>query len=359
MIAAIIVSQIAMLSKWESVLHASGAVVASGSVADFGDAAGERAAAATDDVLADLSQLSLIRASGAERVPFLQGQFSNDLRELNGTTQLHAYCNAQGRMLAVLRAFARGDDIYLQLPASLLEATLKRLRMFVLRAQVKLESADDALARVGVSGANAAALLADVGLTAPQSMNACVSDGDITVMRIPGMHPRFQLVAEPASLEPIWNRLRTAAKPVGASVWSWLDIVAGLPQVFPQTVEAFVPQMANLDRIGGISFKKGCYPGQEIVARMHYLGKLKQRMYRAHLAVGEPAPQPGDALYAPDFGTQQAGTIVDAQAAPQGGFDLLAVIHISSYEVGTVHWRAVDGARLTFAPLPYGLDIAS
>ena len=359
MIAAIIVSQILMLSKWESVLHESGAVVADGCVRDFGDLAGERTTAATGDVLADLSQLSLIRASGAERVQFLQGQFSNDLRELNGTTQLHAYCNAQGRMLAVFRAFARGDEIYLQLPASLLEATLKRLRMFVLRAQVKLESADDALARVGVSGPNAPALLAGAGVRAPEAINACVSENEVTVMRIPGVHPRFQLVADPAALEPIWNRLRAAAKPVGASVWSWLDIVAGLPQVLPQTVEAFVPQMANLDRIGGISFKKGCYPGQEIVARMHYLGKLKQRMYRAHLAATEPAPQAGDALYAPDFGTQQAGTIVDAQAAPQGGFDLLAVIHISSYEGGTVHWRAADGPRLAFAPLPYALDIAS
>ncbi len=129
-------------------------------------------------------------------------------------------------------------------------------------------------------------------------------------------------------------------------MWAWLDIMAGIPSVHPGTNEEFVPQMANLEVVGGVNFKKGCYPGQEIVARMQYLGKLKQRMYRAHFA-GEVAPRPGDAIYAPDFPGQSAGTVVEAQPSPDGGYDLLAVIQISSADAGELHFGSETGPRLT------------
>jgi hypothetical protein len=118
------------------------------------------------------------------------------------------------------------------------------------------------------------------------------------------------------------------------------------------TQEQFVPQMVNLEVIGGVSFQKGCYPGQEIVARMQYLGKLKQRMYRAHLA-GEVAPNPGDAIYAPDFPGQSAGTVVEAQPSPDGGYDLLAVIQISSAAAGKLHLGSETGPPLTLQSQPY------
>jgi folate-binding protein YgfZ len=130
--------------------------------------------------------------------------------------------------------------------------------------------------------------------------------------------------------------------------------MAGIPTLFPPTVEAFVPQMANLDLIGGISFEKGCYPGQEIIARTHYRGRLKQRMYRGHVQNPVP-PQPGDALYAPNLPGQTAGTIVDAQPSPHGGYDLLAVIQISSVEQGELHLESIEGARVKIEELPYPL----
>ncbi|MDO8706971.1 MAG: hypothetical protein Q7J84_18745, partial [Sulfuricaulis sp.] len=131
-------------------------------------------------------------------------------------------------------------------------------------------------------------------------------------------------------------------------------IMAGIPSVHPGTIEEFVPQMANLEAVGGVNFKKGCYPGQEIVARMQYLGKLKQRMYRAHVA-GDVVPRPGDSIFAPDFPGQSAGTVVDAQAAPDNGYDLLAVIQISSAAAGKLHLASETGARLTLQSLPYSI----
>ena len=138
--------------------------------------------------------------------------------------------------------------------------------------------------------------------------------------------------------------------------WDWLDIRAGIPVVGPATQEAFVPQMANLDLIGGVSFTKGCYPGQEIVARMHYRGTLKQRMYLANVG-GTQLPQPGDKLFSPEFGEQACGTIVNGAPSPEGGQDVLAVIQIASAEKGAVHWKSPNGPALKFMQLPYPLSV--
>jgi folate-binding protein YgfZ len=134
-------------------------------------------------------------------------------------------------------------------------------------------------------------------------------------------------------------------------VWSWLDIMAGLPTVLPETSEAFVPQMANLEILGGVNFKKGCYPGQEIVARMQYLGRLKQRMFRAH--VDSPQrPMPGLDVHCPEFGEQSAGAVVDAQPSPRGGYDLLAVIQISCARSEELRLGDRQGPRLKIETQP-------
>jgi folate-binding protein YgfZ len=165
--------------------------------------------------------------------------------------------------------------------------------------------------------------------------------------------PRFEIHGELEPVIGLWRRLARQANPVGADCWSWLDIQAGVPEVLPETVEAFVPQMVNLEALDGISYKKGCYPGQEVVARMHYLGKLKRRMYRAHAST-ETVPAPGDNLYSPTETDQSVGKVVEAQPNPNGGVDLLAVIQIATADAGDVRLAANDdGARLEFQDLPY------
>lgn len=342
-----------MRSDWHEFLTRAGAVIEDGAVRYFSEPRQEVSAAATGDVIADLSHWSLIRAAGADAEGFLQGQLTNDVRELGSGSQLSGYCTAQGRMLALFRIFKRDGDFCLQLPAELRDSVLKRLRMFVLRAKVTLEAMDDELARIGVAGPGVEARLQGRLGPLPTLPDEGMSSGALNLLRLRGPHPRFEIIGPYADIERLWSVL--ALTPVGAGTWAWLDIAAGVPTVLPATTEAFVPQMMNLELIGGVNFKKGCYPGQEIVARTHYLGRLKQRMYRAHTDSAQ-APKAGDALYAPNFGEQAAGTVVDAQPAAGGGYDLLAVAQIASADTGVLTLRTPDGPSITLLSLPYALQ---
>ncbi len=346
-----------MNQAWLTFLQAQGGIVESARVRHFGDPAAERMAAVDETVLIELSDLSLIRARGADALAFLNGQLSNDVRRVDEAHgQLAAWCNSKGRAIALFRVFRRGEDYYLQLPGALQEAAFKRLRMFVLRAKVALDSADDELVSFGVAGRQAEALLREVFGELPGGVNDSVTRNGVTMLRVSAMPARFMVIAPANAAAELWQRLRPRARPVASDRWTWFDIGAGLPQVYPETSETFVPQMFNLELLDGVDFKKGCYPGQEIVARLHYRGGLKQRMVRAHV---DAVAAPGMPLYAPDLPDQIAGTVVSAAAAPEGGSELLAAIHLSSVAAGGV--RLGDehiGASLKLLPLPYPLPVA-
>jgi len=345
-----------MNAEWRTFLARAGAVFEDDRVLHYGNPEVERCNAANGDILVDLSQLALLRAEGMDAHSFLQGQLSNDINLVNETrAQLSAYCNAKGRMFAIFLIFRRPDNAYyLQLPAALAEPMLKRLRMFILRAKVKLEFADAGLGCIGLSGPNAEALLKTALGKTPVNDYDSITNDDVTVIRLPGPHARFALHAPLMRIMSLWLSLSAKATPVGAGPWAWLDIMAGIPVILPGTVEEFVPQMANMELVGGVSFTKGCYPGQEIVARMHYLGRLKQRMFRAHVESTLP-PQPGTPVFAPDLPGQSTGSVLTAQPAPEGGYDLLAVVHLSSHQAGELHLQTSDGPHLTLEILPYSL----
>ncbi len=328
-------------------------------VRDFGRAQQERTAAAQGDILADLSDVSFIRARGVDAKDFLNGQLSNDVKLLDAHhSQLAAWCSPKGRMLVIFRLFRRADDYLLQLPAVLQENILKRLRMFVMRSKVVIDSADDELSAMGISGPKAESLLREAVGFVPASENASETRDDVTIIKVPGPQPRYEIIAPTAIAIKLWSSIKPKATPVASSVWAWLDIMAGIPSILPETNEEFVPQMANLELISGVNFKKGCYPGQEIVARMQYLGKLKQRMFRVHAPVTE-TPRPGTPIFAPDFPGQSAGTVVNAQpASDNNGHDMLAVIQISSANAGELHLGSASGTRLTLHPLPYSLPVS-
>lgn len=341
--------------EWRSLLERHGAVFAADRLQHFGNPTQEIKNAAHGDVLVDLSHLSILRAHGDDTQSFLQGQTSNDIRSVSETrSQLGAYCNPKGRMLAIFRVFKFSEDYCLQLPAALAEATLKRLRMFVMRAKVKIDLADTELLCIGLSGPNAQQIVTQVVGAAPAASDDCLAMQGVVVLYLPGPHARFELIATPERMLALWPSLAAHAQPAGPAVWSWLDIQAGIPTVLPGTTEEFVPQMANLELVGGVSFTKGCYPGQEIVARMHYLGRLKQRMFRAHVDTSE-LPVPGTPVFAPDLPGQSTGSVVDAQVSPRGGYDLLAVVHLSSHDAGALHLATQDGPRLILETLPYPL----
>jgi folate-binding protein YgfZ len=166
---------------------------------------------------------------------------------------------------------------------------------------------------------------------------------------------RFVLALDPAAAPAVWAKLAVKSCAVGAAAWRWLEIAAGQPRIVAGTQEAFVPQMANLEAaaVGGVSFTKGCYPGQEIVARAQYLGKVKRRMYRARL---ETPAVPGTHVYAPETGDQHCGGVVTVAPSPEGGYDALVVVQASCADAGDVHVGALDGPRLDFLALPYAVN---
>ena len=349
-----------MNADWNSFLQQAGADIidggAEGRVRDFGQPATELQALDNGTILADVSHLGLIAVQGADAATFLQGQLTNDIRDVSlSHSQISAYCSPKGRMLACMRIFMRDDTYYLSLPRDILDATVQRLRMFVLRAKVTLSDASDTLVYAGYAGEHAAATLRTALGTIPTQPDEVIHVNGLTLLRLPHRDAhasRFGIIGEVAAAQALWNTLLDSAQAVGANVWDLLDIRAGIPSVYTTTRDAFVPQMANLDTIGGISFKKGCYTGQEIVARMHYLGTLKRRMMLAKITA-DIAPQPGDALYASD-NAQSIGTIVAAHAAPpHGEYEALAVVDIKSAGAGQIHLHNATGPILTFIPLPY------
>lgn len=349
-----------MKQQWKDFLKDNGAEFDdSGIVTSFGSPRRELSVALTGNVFADLSGVTVIAAHGKDVQSFLQGQFSNDITNVSHSrSQLSSYCTPKGRMLANFRLFARDDGIYIALPAALSEPFLQRLRMFVLMSDVSLEDVSENFIHLGVSGPDAPAELEAALGEAPQSVDDAVTHGECTLIRTPGMHPRFEVYGPLESMQKLWEALNVRCAPVGRPAWGLLRVMAGVPMILPGTSEAFVPQMANMELINGVNFKKGCYPGQEVVARMQYLGKLKRRMYLGRIAI-EPPPGPGTELFSADNGEQAAGRIVEAYPHPDGGCMALAVVQIASMNSGEVHLGAADGPVFEPAELPYELPEAA
>jgi folate-binding protein YgfZ len=307
----------------------------------------------TKSVYRELAHFGLVRFSGTESPTFLHNQLTCDVAGLAaGGSTYGSYCTPKGRMLATFLLWRAGEDFFMQLPSSLREPIQKQLSKYILRAKVKTTDVSSEWTLIGVSGKNSAALVQQAVGGAPNTVHGVAQTSDAMAIKLPG--ERYEIVAAREKAQALLASLASSAEKAGPDYWDWLDIRAGIATILPATQEAFVPQMVNLDLIGGVSLTKGCYPGQEIVARMHYRGTLKQRMYLANIA-GNDAPQPGDKLYSPDFGEQACGTIVNAARSPEGDHDVLAVIQIASAEKGNVHWKSPNGPSLKLLPPPYAV----
>ena len=285
-----------MKQEWKEFLKNAGAEFDEDCVATFGNPERERRITHTGELFCDLSHFGIISAYGEDGNEFLQAQFTNDINEVDEAhSQLSALCSPKGRMLCNFRIFRREQTFYLTLPYELLEAALSRLRMFVLRSRVTLEDASDALMGIGASGERMVDHLRDIVGELPENVDESIQFNDYTVIRVAGVVPRFEIYGLLEPMKKLWQSLDVHATPVGASVWELLNIQAGIPVITAATIDSYVPQMANMHLVNGVSFDKGCYPGQEIVARMHYLGKLKRRMYRigfnACLLYTSPSPR--------------------------------------------------------------------
>ena len=270
----------------------------------------------TPTLAVPLTQLGVIDVRGPDAAAFLQGQLSNDVRQVAPErAQLSSYNSPKGRLLAVLHVLRDGEAFRLEVHRGVLDAVLKRLRMYVLRSKLTLAEATDC-ALHGIAGPGADAVLGALNLPAPDAPLGCAWAGGVGVLRRLGATPRYTLLVPAAAEADLRARLAAHAAAGTPQDWQRLDIEAGVPTVYPQTQDRFVAQMCNLDALGGISFDKGCYTGQEIIARVHYRGAVKRHMERRRL--DGPAPAPGTRL--------AGGEVVDAVPAAGGAGSLALVV---------------------------------
>ena len=286
-----------------------------------------------------LAEWGLMRAEGADAASFLHGQLTQDMQQLEvGSARLAGYCSAKGRLLASLVVWRTAADVFLlACSADVLPTTLKRMSMFVLRAKCKLSDASGSMALYGLAGHAAAQWLAN----RPGTLRLPDAEGQ----------PRFLLAATvdaPAAPLPA----------ISPEAWSWLEVSSGVPRIVAATVEQFVPQMVNLELVGGVNFQKGCYPGQEIVARSQYRGTVKRRAFVFDVdAEAAAAARPGQEVFHSGDAAQPAGMVVNA-ATFAGAQRALVEVKLAALDGGSLHLGSVDGPRLLrIEPQPYAVPI--
>jgi tRNA-modifying protein YgfZ len=292
-----------------------------------------------------LPHLGVIRAEGFDAASFVNGQLTQDFATLGASeARLAALCTAKGRVIASFIGIRpQPESILLVCSRDILPATLKRLSMFVLRAKLKISDASDSFAIHGLAGSALTANGIDAGAAPGQSI--AVGDAHAVTLYPSDGVPRALWIA-PVGAEP----------PKGAAldptVWPWTEVRSGIVTLTAPVVEAFVPQMINYESVGGVNFKKGCYPGQEVVARSQFRGTLKRRTY---LVQAQAPLSTGQEVFAVNDPEQPVGTVAQAAQAPGGGWAALISIQIAALDAGGLHAGAVDGPALTVEPLPYSL----
>ncbi len=309
------------------------------------------------NALCALDDHGLLYVGGDDATEFLQNQLSNDITRIGtGRSQLSAFSNAKGRMIGLFRVIPIEGGYLLLMPRSMIASVQEKLQRFVLLSKVILAdiSNDFALISVTLDVQDAVP-----GPDWPQDIDAVHQTDTLISVRLPAAEGRRRwllLSTDAAEAIALWRRLANEFAVNGPEHWRLQNIDAGIPTLYPETSEAFVLQMANLQLIDGVSFKKGCYPGQEVVARMQYLGKLKRRMYRAEID-SVRAPAPGDELTARDAESSDgSGKVVDAVSLPNGGSRMLFIARIDRAESGDLKLVEQPATEIRLLPLPYAFE---
>jgi folate-binding protein YgfZ len=297
--------------------------------------------------VAPLPQLGVIRAEGLDAASFLHGQLTQDTALLGQTeARLAAFCSAKGRMQASFVVFKRSPtEVLLVCPQDILAPTLKRLSMFVMRAKAKLSDASADVSFFGLAG----------------SAMDLVAEKDQPVWAKLDVDAANLVVLYPADgvRRGLWVAPVGTPAPTGlaldAAVWAWGEVRSGIATISPPVADAFVPQMLNYESVGGVNFKKGCYPGQEVVARSQFRGTLKRRAFLAH---ADAELKAGDEIFQASEPDQPCGTVAQAAGVPEGvgsGWDAIVSLQVSAVETGGLHLGSVTGPALALSPAPYPL----
>ena len=297
--------------------------------------------------VAPLPQLGVIRAEGLDADSFLHGQLTQDTALLGQTeARLAAFCSAKGRMQASFVVFKRSPtEVLLVCPQDILAPTLKRLSMFVMRAKAKLSDASADFSVIGLAGI---AMDSVAEKDHPVWAKLDVDAANLVVLYPADGVRRGLWVAPVGTAAPVGEALHLA-------VWAWGEVRSGIATISPPIVDAFVPQMLNYESVGGVNFKKGCYPGQEVVARSQFRGTLNRRAFLAH---ADAELKAGDEIFQASEPDQPCGTVAQAAAVPQGvgsGWDAIVSLQLSAVEAGGLHLRSATGPALTLSLAPYPL----
>lgn len=333
-----------MHPEWLNFLQRQGAVFDADRVLHFGHAEAGTRDATRGAVIADLSgDQGLIAVAGQDARTFLQGQLSTNVLALTQSlSQFSSWSNAKGRVVTTLRVFERDKRLLLSLPQALAAMVLKRLSLYVLRTQVKLSDASGTLCQFGLAGDQAAQLLAACGLSAPTETNVITENQHLQLIRLHGAVPRYAVLGEPSQLQQLWVSLVDhGSRPVGNDVWVLLRILAGEPCIHPETTGHFVAQMLGLEELGAVHFNKGCYLGQEVIARAHYRGAVKRHLHCA-VCVTSMHLQPGMQIQLQQSG-QTVGEIVDAARDERSTWHMLIVLQDEALKLQLqIHDSAVN-----------------
>ncbi|MEI6734336.1 MAG: folate-binding protein [Comamonadaceae bacterium] len=291
-----------------------------------------------------LAHLGVIQAEGIDAAAFLHGQLTQEILQLTASeARLAAYCSAQGRMLASFYVVKRSPtNILLICSKDVLAGTLKNLSRFVMRSKVKLLDASADYGLFGLAGAALESMAA--GTTTPWSRR------DVGEVSILGLYPADGLA------RALWLAPAAQGAPAGLSLspqdWLWGEVRSGVAMISEPVVQAFVPQMLNYESVGGVNFKKGCYPGQEVVARSQFRGTLKRRAFLAH---SDAPMKAGDEVFQEADPDQPCGIVAQAAESPTGGYDAIVSMLISASQTGALHQGSASGASITVTAAPYPL----
>lgn len=301
-------------------------------------------------VLSILDKFACYQISGEDAADFLQGQFSNDIAQVSDSNaQLSSYSTPKGRMLAIFYVAKRSGDYLLITSSDIAEEVIKRLQMYVMRSKVIITKLDETHI-LGLSGDTQLRVSQHLKLTLAENDYQTSSSNDSLCIKVPGSPNRFLFLADQLLLDKVKQMDPQEVYIYSHDYWQWLDILAGIPMVTAATQEAFVPQMTNMELINGVSFSKGCYPGQEVVARLHYLGNANRRMFRIESS-SESNLQAGDSIYSSDD-NKEIGKLITTVNISESKNEGLAVLRIEAAE-NSLPLKTKHGNEVKIIPLPY------
>ncbi|MGB1310788.1 MAG: YgfZ/GcvT domain-containing protein [Leucothrix sp.] len=342
-----------MKAAWKTFLIDQGAEFEGDQLVSFGNPNRERRIAPQGAVLSNLSDRGLLEVSGEDAETFLQNQLTNDITKISETVhQLTAWCNPKGRVIANFRAFKRGQNIYLIMAKDLLETVMTKLGRYIMMSKVSISDATDSLVHFGYAGENAEHDLGLILDKVPTAHNEVLSHGALSILRLPGDTPRFEVFGDITEASALWSQCNVRAAPVSSQAWDFMNIQAGRPVVTAACSEEWIPQMLNFISIDGVDFQKGCYPGQEVVARLNYLGKTKRRLF--HLLIEtDQVPACNDAIVNAEG--VEIGKVLNAVANPDDLVECLAILKIADSE-DLMFLAQADGPEVTMLELPYPIN---